>query len=205
MIIGHLPAGYISSKLLGGRFERYGCSPRAFIAAGMIGAIAPDFDMLYLYLVDHGQRHHHTYWTHYPVFWVGILSLSALWLSQGHRKSVAALAVIFSLNGFLHLVLDSIVGDIWWFGPWVDRAYALFTVPARYSPWWLNFILHWSFSLEIALVLWAGTLRWKSRTDTPGSPTPRVRGRLPFHAMGRAVADPATSGRLATRADVSGR
>jgi inner membrane protein len=158
MIIGHLPAGYICSKLLFGRFERFRCSLRTFIAAGMLGAIAPDFDMIYLYLVDHGQRHHHTYWTHYPVFWIGLLCLSGLWLFLAQRKSIAALAVILSFNGFLHMLLDSIVGDIWWFAPWADRAYALFTVPARYSPWWLNFILHWSFALEIGLVVWAVTL-----------------------------------------------
>jgi hypothetical protein len=34
----------------------------------------------------------------------------------------------------LHLVLDSIVGDIWWLAPFVDRRYSLFTVPAVYGP-----------------------------------------------------------------------
>lgn len=51
--------------------------------------------------------------------------------------------------------LDSIVGDVWWFAPLLDRPFALFTVPALYQPWWLNFILHWSFGLEISLWIWA--------------------------------------------------
>jgi len=62
------------------------------------------------------------------------------------------------------MVLDSIVGDIWWFAPFVDQRFSLFTVPALYKPWWLNFILHWSFALELAVVgsavyLWRRTLQ----------------------------------------------
>jgi inner membrane protein len=170
MIIGHLPAGYVCSKLLFGRFERYGCPPRAFITAGMLGAVAPDFDMLYFHLVDHRQHHHHTYWTHFPVVWITLLCASALWLWFGSRwRGVAPLALIFSLNGLLHLLLDSIVGDIWWLAPWVDRAYALFTVPARVSPWWLNFLLHWTFALEIGVVLWALML-FKQKRRLRGQP-----------------------------------
>ncbi len=55
----------------------------------------------------------------------------------------------------MHMLLDSIVGDIWWFAPFVDQPYALFTVEAVYKPWWLNFILHWSFAIEIGILLWA--------------------------------------------------
>lgn len=62
-------------------------------------------------------------------------------------------------------VLDSVVGDIWWFAPFVDRPFALFTVPALYKPWWLNFFLHWSFALELAICAWAlATYRRRRRT-----------------------------------------
>jgi len=50
-----------------------------------------------------------------------------------------------------HLLLDTIVGDIWWFAPFIDKPFAFFTVPALYKPWWLNFLLHWSFALELAV------------------------------------------------------
>jgi inner membrane protein len=78
---------------------------------------------------------------------------------------MAALAVIFSLNGLLHMVLDTVVGDIWWFAPFVDKPYAFFTVPAVYKPWWLNFILHWSFALELAFVLVAIYV-WRRSSNT---------------------------------------
>jgi inner membrane protein len=67
----------------------------------------------------------------------------------------AAVLGIFSAGGLLHMVLDSVVGDIWWFAPFIDRPFALFTVPALYTPWWLNFLLHWSFALELAICVGA--------------------------------------------------
>jgi hypothetical protein len=165
MIIGHLPAGYIVSKLLAARLAADGVKGRLFVGAGMAGAIAPDVDMLYFYLVDQRQHHHHTYFTHFPVVWMALVLLSLLWMGSSRRTLGPALAFTFSLNGFIHLLLDSIVGDIWWLAPVVDRPFALFMVPALYQPWWLNFVLHWSFAFEIALIAGAAWL-WQ-RHDTP--------------------------------------
>lgn len=88
------------------------------------------------------------------------------------RNSRAApLAVAFATMGVLHMLLDSIVGDIWWFAPFVDQAYALFNVPARYQPWWLNFLLHWSFALELALWVWAFVLYRARRKPAAAEPS----------------------------------
>ena len=155
MIIGHLPAGYVIAKLLLPRFAALGGHAKTFLWAGVVGALAPDFDMLYFHLVDQRQHHHHTYVTHFPVIWFLLLLGSAMWFKFAKVKNTAALAAIFSLNGFLHMFFDTIVGDIWWFAPFVDRPFAFFTVPALYKPWWLNFLLHWSFAVEIAILAFA--------------------------------------------------
>lgn len=155
MIIGHLPAGYVISRLLFSRFAATGVSARAFLWAGAIGALAPDFDMLYFYLVDQRQHHHHSYVTHFPIVWFAILVCSLAWLIFAKIRSRAALAAIFAINGMAHMVFDTVVGDIWWFAPLVDKPFVLFNVPALYTPWWLNFLLHWSFGVEIAMILWA--------------------------------------------------
>ena len=63
--------------------------------------------------------------------------------------------MIFCLGGCGHLLLDTIVGDIYWRAPFAYEATSLFVVPALYHPWWLNFILHWSFAFELALLAWA--------------------------------------------------
>jgi hypothetical protein len=162
MIIGHLPAGYIVSKLLFPCFESRGILFRPFLWAGVLGAIAPDLDMVYFHLVDHRQHHHHTYFTHFPIVWGSLLLLSLIWFSTAQIKMRAALAMIFSINGFIHMFLDSIVGDIWWFAPFIDQPFAFFTVPALYKPWWLNFVFHWSFAVELTVVLWA-VLLWRRR------------------------------------------
>lgn len=163
MLIGHLPAGYISSKLLYPRLNAPGVSIKPFIGAAMLGAVAPDFDMFYFYLGDHRQHLHHSYWTHYPVLWVGLLLASATWYYASRSNGHSALAVIFSLNGLIHMLLDSIAGKIQWLAPYSDKPYVLFTVPARYHPWWMNFVLHWTFAFELALVAWAAYLWRRSR------------------------------------------
>lgn len=160
MIIGHLPAGYIFSKLLAKKLAGTAVNVRHIVFVGIVGAVIADLDMFYFHLVDNRQHHHHTYWPHYPIVWAGLLAASFIWYRVASEKSNAILAVVFSVAGFIHLLLDSIVGDVWWFAPFVDKSYALFTVPALYQPWWLNFILHWSFALELFLVAWAFLL-WR--------------------------------------------
>ena len=155
MIIGHLPAGYITSKFISKKIDGKNISIKLFIIAGVLGALAPDLDMLYFHFIDNRQHHHHTYWSHYPIFWVSLSFVSIFWYRLSVTKKNSALALIFSVCGFIHMLLDSIVGDIWWFAPFIDKPYALFTVPALYNPWWLNFILHWSFALEVGVSLWA--------------------------------------------------
>ena len=161
MLIGHLPAGYIMSKLGYPGFAKHAASYRPFMFWGVFGSIAPDLDMFYFYLVDQGRTHHHKYFTHYPIVWITLLVLSfCIFMSVSSRRRVGAYALAFSCAGFVHLLLDSIVGDIWWLAPFVDKPFALATVPALYKPWWLSFILHWSFALELLVILWAGIL-WR--------------------------------------------
>ncbi|MFI3156099.1 MAG: metal-dependent hydrolase [Methylococcaceae bacterium] len=169
MIISHLPAGYVLSKLLFPYFESRGATLRPYLWAGVLGAVAPDLDMAYFYLVDHRQHHHHTYFTHFPIVWAVLLLIAVIWLSTAQIKNSAIFATIFSLNGFIHMLLDSIVGDIWWFAPFVNKPYAFFTVPALYHPWWLNFVLHWSFTVELAVVVWAVFLWRRSPLTSSGT------------------------------------
>jgi len=169
MIIAHLPAGYITSKILYPRFQSRGCSLKSFFWSGIFGSIAPDLDLVYFYLIDRRQHHHHTYWVHFPIVWFSMLILSVIWIASVRSVSRAALLLIFSLNGFLHMLLDSVVGDIWWGAPFSDKPFSFFTVPARYNPWWLNFLLHWSFGLELAIAALALCLWCRSSSSSLAS------------------------------------
>lgn len=152
MFIGHLPTGYIASSLAHDHWPFFANVKRRYLlACGLVGSIFPDCDLLYFFLFDHRSQHHHHYWTHLPAFWLLSLFCVGCLLTLTKKTIALACVAIFGINVFLHLILDSIVGDIWWLYPWVNKPFAFFTVPAIYHPWWLNFILHWSFLLEITL------------------------------------------------------
>lgn len=158
MFIAHIPAGYICGKTLHQIFAKTGVPLKTFILAAIIGGIAPDLDMFYFYLIDNRQTHHHMYWPHFPSVWFTFLVGSGFWLYFTKQKSYAALACIFAISNFIHLLLDTIVGDIFWLAPFNLRPFSFFTVPSLYKPWWLNFFLHWSFLLEILVLVWAAFL-----------------------------------------------
>lgn len=168
MIIAHLPAGYVAVKLLYTRVAvPQHTAYRAFIAAGLLGAIAPDFDLVYFYLTHNLQTPHHTVWPHYPVLWLGLMLLSALWLYAGPSRRLAPLLLIFGLNGLVHMVLDTVVGKIWWLAPFdMDSAWSLATIPKRLHPWWLNHVFHWTFLFELAIIAWAVYL-WRKPAPVP--------------------------------------
>jgi membrane-bound metal-dependent hydrolase YbcI (DUF457 family) len=114
MHYAHLPAGYITSKILFSKFEKSHVAYRTFMFWGMFGSIAPDMDLIFSAVVDQFKRYHHDYITHYPMFWLTLLLMLVLWLhfDHKHRKSTA-LAFIFILGGFIHTLLDFVVGPIY--------------------------------------------------------------------------------------------
>jgi inner membrane protein len=72
------------------------------------------------------------------------------------RKNSTIAFVIFFGNIFAHLILDTIVGKIEWLYPFSNIAISLFEVPNVYGFWIYNFIFHWTFLLEIAVLFCAG-------------------------------------------------
>lgn len=150
MLIAHVPAGYLFTRYILSRSAVSLANRRALFLLGLSASVLPDIDMLYFYLIDMRQHHHHTYWTHLPIFWIAVFVPLALIFKRWPKIRLAV--IVAGLNIALHLMLDSIVGDIWWLSPFVDRPYALFTVPAAHGHWVLNFVLHWSFVLELLIV-----------------------------------------------------
>ncbi len=153
MQYAHMPAGYIISTLLFKKFGKCNVSYRKFISYGMIGAVAPDFDMIYFFFQDHILHHTHRFYSHYPIIWLSLLLLSALWmLFDNYHSQYPALAVIFTLNGFFHLILDTIGGAIYWLARpgMVGESFAI----EQYLPWS-------SASIELVILLGALCLSGK--------------------------------------------
>lgn len=187
MFIAHLPAGYLIARFVSSRLG-VEATPRLMIA-GMAGGIFPDIDLIYGALADGGRIHHHQYWTHLPMLWLA-LSIAATFLCRRfqsdrllagrfggrfHKHQI----FVFLLGVWSHLFLDSVAGDIWWLWPWLDTPFSLVHVPSIHSPWWLNYLLHWTFSLELATVTLALSLGWRASRRNAATGTRRPSG-FPF-------------------------
>ncbi len=158
MLTAHLPSGYILAQVPRRTFA-------GLLPAPLIGAVFPDLDMIWFYLVDDRAFHHHRYWVHVPAFWAGgavtVLPIIGLFARRWLKVVLVFLAAIF-----LHLVLDSIGGGVMWFAPLDDRLLSLTVVPTTQSHWILSFLLHWTILLEVAiwglaLALWLRRRRVK--------------------------------------------
>ncbi len=149
MFIAHLPAGYLTAAAAQG----CGLRTRGLMAVCLVGSLLPDADLFWCYLADGGRVHHHLYWTHWPVVWLLLLlpSFAAWRLCRGTFSHAALLAVFLTGSALLHVGLDCVAGDVPLFAPWSMRFYVLAKVEALYSPWWLNFLLHWTMLVELLL------------------------------------------------------
>lgn len=157
MFIAHIPAGYLIGRLCA--YRAPDMNARDLVIAGMAGGFFPDTDLFYGAIVDGGSIHHHLYWTHLPLFWLGIHALMVVMLKccDSNRFSAQrSLLTAFLLGIWSHLLLDSVAGDIWWW-PW-GEPFSLAHVASSYSPWWLNYLLHWTGLIEVVIVCSAITV-----------------------------------------------
>jgi inner membrane protein len=165
MFIGHVPAGYLATTFVLDRVRAPSTDRRRLLLIGLAASVLPDVDLLYFYLVDHRRHVHHTYLPHLPGFWLLVLAAwtAGLILSRSNRVRWLALGVA-GLNVFLHLVLDTLAGGIEWAWPFSRTAFVVATVPRHYEPWYLNFVLHWTFWCEVALVVAALVMLFRRRS-----------------------------------------
>ena len=165
MFFGHLPAGYVANDLLQRTcWRKLDRAERRLTTWVMLaGSLAPDFDLIYFYLFDGRGHNHHASWPQVPIVWLGIGASLALvgWLLKSRRILLVTAALTITI--FLHLLLDTIAGGIAWWFPWSERLVVWFHVPAVHHPWYWNFFLHWTFLLEIAVILWAAAVFWRRR------------------------------------------
>jgi inner membrane protein len=153
VLTAHLPSGYVLARAL----------PRSIpglLPVALLGAVAPDFDMIWFLFVDDGAIHHHRYWVHIPAFWaaVAVVALPLAWWLGYLRTGLVFFAAIL-----MHLALDTISGGIMWGVPFSDHLFALVEVPAAYSHWVISFMLHWTFLAEVVVWLVAITLWFRRR------------------------------------------
>ena len=151
MFIAHLPAGYLITRALQNKFNNH-----KYLWAGLLGSVFPDLDLFYFYLISKRQISHHDYWSHIPFLWLCFMLLTFLVIKILKKDNWQFPILLFFVGIFSHMILDSIAAPIHWFYPFSQKAFQLVEVPSVYDWWVWNFILHWSFVLEIGICLCAG-------------------------------------------------
>jgi LexA-binding, inner membrane-associated putative hydrolase len=152
MLVAHIPAGYLIAKLIQktGHFVAKG----TFVAT-LIGAVIPDIDMIWFWIVDNRQHHHHGYFSHWPSFWL-IVFLVGLAISFLISKQTWIVAIIMFFVGTMsHMVLDSVAAPIMWLAPLSYQWFELSHVPASAHGATYALLTHWTFGLELAICLCA--------------------------------------------------
>ena len=158
LFIAHLPAGY----LLADRMTKDQPHRAALIATGLVASIFPDFDLLWFYLIDGRQSPHHDYVFHWPLFWIAVAFVAWLTTVLCRKPKARPFIAVALACLLLHMALDSIAAEIAWFKPLSGFEVNLTEVPPRYDWWVWNFILHWTFALEIMITAAAGFKLWQN-------------------------------------------
>ncbi|HEX3020718.1 MAG TPA: metal-dependent hydrolase [Chitinispirillaceae bacterium] len=159
MLIAHAPAGYLLTRLLSRTLFKNKIIPKRsdrlyqqLMFAGIIGAILPDFDFFYHFFMDPNKISHHSYISHMPVFWFSLMCILILTGNILKNNKISTISVILCSSAMLHLVCDTITGKIYWLYPLSSRGFNLFAVSDIHIWWVHNYMYHWTFLIEIAIV-----------------------------------------------------
>lgn len=165
MFIAHMPVAYLLGLGFVRRFlpEAPERVRQSVIATGIAASILPDFDLLYFYLVDSGVTHHH-FFSHWPLFWLFVVAAATgICLSFPHTRRFPPYVAIAGINLFAHMVMDSVASSIYWLEPFAAGEINLVHVPRLIYPWFLNFLFHWTFLVEISLCAFSFAVWWRQR------------------------------------------
>jgi hypothetical protein len=160
----HLPAGYIACRLLFSNLEQRITSYWRYLFWGMFGAAAPDLDHIYLILFDFQQPDHHLYFTHYPLFWISLVLFSFAWLTGSKNNGqTPALAFLFSIEGAIHILLDTVPRNICLLAPFSYRRFSIEDLIHRHFPMLLQKYPCWELCIEALIIAWAACLLFNDR------------------------------------------
>lgn len=162
MFIAHMPAGFLLTRYLL-KNERNEPDYIKYLLIGLIASIAPDFDLAYFHLIDNRQHPHHSYWTHIPIYWVGIYSILLYPVYKWSGRIGVKLLSLFLLCGLLHMSLDSFASGIKWLYPFDKSYFGLWRVPSIHDWWVANYLFHWTFLIELVITSTALFVFFKDR------------------------------------------
>lgn len=162
MLLAHVPAGYLLTRILSRTIFKESIDPKRsdrlyqiVMFAGLIGAILPDVDFIYHLFFDPNRTPHHSYITHMPILWISLTVLSIFIGKIFKIPNFTIVSVTACLSALLHLVCDTITGVIYWLYPLSSKDFNVFSVSDVHIWWVQNYLSHWTFLIEIAIVFFA--------------------------------------------------
>jgi inner membrane protein len=165
MFIAHIPAGYLITSAIQ---RKTGRRVLSLLLTGMLASTFPDIDLFYNWFYEGQHIHHHLYMTHWPMFW--LFFSAGMWatlLVTGHGKHYGIYALVWFVNVWAHMAMDSVASTIYWLEPFSHMAVNLVQIPRRYEVYWqLNFFVHWTFLIEILITVTAFIV-WVRRCRNP--------------------------------------
>ncbi len=159
MFIAHAPAGYLVSWLASRRSD----NARSLIATGVLFSLLPDTDLLWFYLIDNRQTPHHEYLFHLPLFWLTLAVIAGILAILTKRRDFLTHIYVALVCLMVHMLLDSFAAEIYWLRPFSDTHLNAVNVPAQFNWWVWNFVLHWTFIVEVMICVAALVVFLRSR------------------------------------------
>lgn len=156
MFLAHIPAGYLVTRKMADGYP----NQKALFATGLFASILPDADLFWFYLVSDRQVPHHAYFFHWPLFWVAVSALVWIFTQISEKRNLKPFIWVFLTCTLLHMALDSVAAEITWLQPFSDVELNLVHVDARYEWWVWNFVFHWTFCVELAIICVGAATLW---------------------------------------------
>ena len=124
---------------------------------GLLGSVAPDFNPFFFWLFDIEQDNHLNF-SHYPSFWLLLLIASAFWFVIDRRSQNPVSVFMLSISGFIHMMLDTVSGRIYWLAPFSYRPFSIGELVENANPWLVNRFPGWIYGVELLILIWAVSL-----------------------------------------------
>lgn len=148
MLMAHGPIGFLLTHVVMKKWWGKKITSRQkwlLLALGFVSGIVPDFDIIYIYLVD-ASKNHRELLSHSLIVYIIAFVVLYLVAILSKRNVVKMGVIIFFLGIMSHLLVDGIFGQVGYLMPFSIELYGIsdFTF---FKPWvfLINFVLEFTF------------------------------------------------------------
>lgn len=147
MLIGHLPAGYFISRYI--IKKNHLPLNKTWIGLGLLGAVLPDFDLIYPIFFNSSIASHRMLLTNIPLLWLFLALICQFAYLIWKRIWIKYATFLIFANVFFHFILDTPFVGVKWLWPFYDKLIGIYNVGLTDGFIVENYFHHWYWYLEI--------------------------------------------------------